>query len=158
MLLQAILLQAIKDNAAGQSQFQLLFYVAAPLDANLRGNTQLLHVVDQRTLPGEDAAFPWVRSCGCTPVNYCDTNKQDLCKAMREKQQSPVLQRTCNCGTYCHESLYGNSLELPQWQGSGMPCRCYSSCHLLEQAQQRAMPRISRPLGAPALYKAQLRQ
>ena len=60
--MQAILLQAIKDNTVGQSQFQLLFYIAAPLDANIRGNTQLLHVVDQRTLPGEDAVFPWVRS------------------------------------------------------------------------------------------------
>ena len=60
--MQAILFQTMEDNAVGQSQFQLLLYVDAPQDANMRGNTQLLHVVDQRTLPGEDATFPLVSS------------------------------------------------------------------------------------------------
>lgn len=61
--MQAILLQAVEDNAVGQSELQLLRYVAASQDADVRGNMQVLHVVDQRTLPGEDASFPWVRRC-----------------------------------------------------------------------------------------------
>ena len=60
--MQAILLQPIEDNAVGQSQFHLSLYLTAPLDADIRGNTQLLHVVDQRTLPGEDVTFPLVSS------------------------------------------------------------------------------------------------
>ena len=59
--MQAVLLQAVKDNAAGQPQFSIALYVAAPMDANITNNWQLLHVVDQRTLPGEDASFPLVK-------------------------------------------------------------------------------------------------
>ena len=59
--MQAVLLQAVKDNAAGQPQFSIALYVAAPMDADITDNWQILHVVDQRTLPGEDASFPLVR-------------------------------------------------------------------------------------------------
>ncbi len=62
VFMQAVLLQALKDNAVGQSQFQIFLYIAASQDANIKGNTQLLHVIDQRTLPGENATFPLVRS------------------------------------------------------------------------------------------------
>ena len=58
---QAVILQAVQDA----------LYVTALRDANITGNRQLLHVVDQRMLPGEDASFPLVRSLlsGCyTPA------------------------------------------------------------------------------------------
>ena len=60
-ILQAVLLQTVEDSAVGQSQFHISFYVAAPHDTGINGNTQLVHVLDQRILPGEDAAFPLVR-------------------------------------------------------------------------------------------------
>jgi hypothetical protein len=53
-------MQAVKDNAPGQPQSSIALYVAAPMDANITNNWQLLHVVDQRTLPGEDISFPLV--------------------------------------------------------------------------------------------------
>ena len=68
---QAVILQAVQDNAVGQPQFDIALYVTALRDANITGNRQLLHVVDQRMLPGEDASFPLVRSLlsGCyTPA------------------------------------------------------------------------------------------
>ena len=60
--MQAVILQAVQDNAAGQLQFDIALYVTALRDANITGNRQLLHVVDQRMLPGEDTSFPLVRS------------------------------------------------------------------------------------------------
>jgi len=63
--MQAILLQAVADNAVGQAQSQIALYVAAPKDANITGNRQVLHVVDERMLPGEDASFPLVRLPHC---------------------------------------------------------------------------------------------
>ena len=46
----------------GQLQFDIALYVTALRDANITGNRQLLHVVDERMLPGEDVSFPLVRS------------------------------------------------------------------------------------------------
>ena len=57
-----MLLQAVQDNAVGQPQFDIALYVTALRDANITGNRQLLHVVDQRMLPGEDTSFPLARS------------------------------------------------------------------------------------------------
>ena len=59
--MQAVILKAVQDNAVGQPQFDVALYVTALRDANITGNRQLLHVVDQRTLPGEDTSFPLVR-------------------------------------------------------------------------------------------------
>lgn len=71
--MQAVILQAVQDNALGQPRFDIALYVTALRDANLTGNRQLLHVVDQRMLPGEDTSFPLVRSllsdC-CTPAAH----------------------------------------------------------------------------------------
>ena len=65
---QAVVLQAVQDNAVGQPQFEIALYVTAVRDANITGNRQLVHVVDQRLLPGEDTSFPLVRSLhsGCS--------------------------------------------------------------------------------------------
>jgi len=63
--MQALLLQAVADNAVGQAQSQIALYVAAPKDENMTGNRQVLHVVDQRMLPGEDVSFPMVRPPHC---------------------------------------------------------------------------------------------
>ena len=78
--MQAVLLQAVKDNAAGQPQFSIALYVAAPMDANITNNWQLLHVVDQRTLPGEDASFPLVkkRKKDGTPSSHLATQQSSL--------------------------------------------------------------------------------
>ena len=63
--MQAILLQAVADNTVGQAQSQIALCMAAPKDANITGNRQVLHVVDERMLPGEDASFPLVRLPHC---------------------------------------------------------------------------------------------
>ena len=60
-----------------QPQFDIALYVSALRDANITGNRQLLHVVDQRMLPGErDTSFPLVRSllsdCCSPAVHHLD--------------------------------------------------------------------------------------
>ena len=73
---QAVVLQAVQDNAAGQPQFEIALYVTALQDGNITGNRQLLHVVDQRMLPGENISFPLVKSllslCWCPAVQHLD--------------------------------------------------------------------------------------
>lgn len=57
---QGLLAAAVKDNAPGGSTFSIHFYVVAPSDPDIDGNFHVFPVVDERTLPGENADFPLV--------------------------------------------------------------------------------------------------
>ncbi|CAL8471030.1 g10572 [Coccomyxa elongata] len=55
---QGLLAAAVKDNAPADSTFAIRFYVVAPSDPDIDGNFHVFPVVDERTLPGENADFP----------------------------------------------------------------------------------------------------
>lgn len=59
---QGLLTAAARDNAPGDSSLAIDFFVVAPSDPDIDGNTHVFHVVDERTLPGEHADFPLVSS------------------------------------------------------------------------------------------------
>ncbi|KAK9901231.1 hypothetical protein WJX75_001560 [Coccomyxa subellipsoidea] len=55
---QGLVAAVARDNAPGNSTFAITFYVVAPNDPDINGNTHVFHVIDDRTLPGENADFP----------------------------------------------------------------------------------------------------
>lgn len=57
---QGLLAAAVKDNALADSTFAIRFYVVAPSDPDIDGNFHVFPVMDERTLPGENADFPLV--------------------------------------------------------------------------------------------------
>jgi hypothetical protein len=59
---QGLVVTAVHDNAAGAATSAAVsFYVAAPADPGMNGNSVEMPVLDARTPPGENANFPWVR-------------------------------------------------------------------------------------------------
>jgi hypothetical protein len=57
---QGLVAAVARDNAPGNSTFAITFYVVAPNDPDINGITHVFHVIDDRTLPGENADFPLV--------------------------------------------------------------------------------------------------